>query len=77
MNQAILFNDDITFNKKENAWCLTAQTSGQRLTIYFHSLELKQLTVIDSNTMFDLEEIAENWLSNNDLDDNVIHITMR
>ena len=42
-----------------------------------HSLQLKLLTKIDTCTKFDLEEIVELWLENNDLDGNEIHINMR
>ena len=77
MNQAILFNDDLKFDNKEDAWCLTAQLSGQIITIYFHSMQLKQLGVIDNCTKFDLEEITELWLEKNELVGNLIHIEMR
>ncbi|MFT5757942.1 MAG: hypothetical protein ACI9LM_002679 [Alteromonadaceae bacterium] len=77
MNQAILFNDDTRFDKKEDAWCFTGQLSGQIVTIYFHSIQLKQLGIIDNCTKFDLEEVAELWLEKNELEDNVIHIEMR
>jgi hypothetical protein len=77
MNQAILFNDDLTFNNKNDAWCFTAQLSGQIVTIYFHSMQLKQLGEIDSCTKFDLEEIVELWLEKNEIEGNVIHIQMR
>lgn len=77
MNQAILFNDDLSFDVKADAWCFTAQVAGQILTIYFHSRQLKQLADIDSSTKFDLEEIAEIWLEKNEINGNVIHIQMR
>ena len=77
MNQAILFNDDLKFDNKEDAWWLTAQLSGQIITIYFHSMQLKQLGVIDNCTKFDLEEITELWLEKNELVGNLIHIEMR
>ena len=77
MNQAILFNDDLKFDNKEDAWCLTAQLSGQIITIYFHSMQLKQLGVIENCTKFDLEEITELWLEKNELVGNLIHIEMR
>lgn len=77
MNQSILFNDDLSFDKEEDAWRISAQISGQLITIVFHSFELKQLTVIDTCTQYDLEEIAELWLENNEIDGNVIHIQMK
>ena len=77
MNQSILFNDDLKFNDNEDAWSFTAQLSGETITIYFHSMQLKQLGEIDSCTKFDLEEVAELWLEKNELEGNVIHIEMR
>mgnify|MGYP006085924743 CR=1 FL=1 len=77
MNQAILFNDDLTFNHQEHTWCLTAQLSGQVITVYFHSLALKQLTVIDNSTKFDLEDSVELWLEKHELEGDTIHIEMQ
>lgn len=77
MNQAIIFNDDLVFDDKEGAWCFTAQMAGQILTIYFHSMQLKQLENIDNCTKFDLEEVVELWLENNELEGSVININMR
>ena len=77
MNQAVLFNDDLIFDKKKDAWRLTALLSGQLLTIYFHSIALKQLDQIDSNTKFDLEEVVEHWLENNEPEEEDIHIQMK
>jgi len=77
MNQAILFNDDLQFNKQEDAWCFTGQLSGELMTIFFHSMQLKQLSEIDNCTKFDLEEIAEQWLEKNEVENSVIHIQMK
>jgi hypothetical protein len=77
MNQAILFNDDLIFDKQQDAWCFTALLSGQVITIYFHSIQLKQLAEIDSCTKFDLEEIVELWLEKNEPEGDSIHIEMR
>ena len=30
MNQAIIFNDDLQFNKAHDAWSFTGQLSGQK-----------------------------------------------
>jgi hypothetical protein len=75
MNQAILFNDDLTFDKEQDAWCFTALISGQGVTVYCHSLELKGLEKIDTCTKFDLEEIVELWLEENEPEGNIIHIS--
>jgi len=77
VNQAILFNDDLTFDKQQDAWCFTVLLSGQVITVYFHSMQLKQLSEIDTCTKFDLEEIVELWLEKNEPEGNTIHIEMR
>lgn len=50
--------------------------SGQRITIYFHSLSLGRLTEIDSCTKYDLEEIAELWFEKNEPEGDEVHINM-
>jgi hypothetical protein len=77
MNQAIIFNDDLSYDKKHNAWAFTGMISGQRMKIYFHSLSLSRLDTIDSCTKFDLEEIAELWLDKNEPEGEEIHINMK
>jgi len=77
LNQAILFNDDLIFDEQQDAWCFTALLSGQLLTIYFHSMQLKVLGEIDSCTKFDLEEIVELWLEKNEPEGDAIHINVR
>jgi hypothetical protein len=77
MNQAILFNDDLVFDIEQDAWCFTGLLSAQVITIYFHSLQLKQLGEIDTCTKFDLEEIVELWLDKNEPEGSSIHIEMR
>ncbi len=77
MNQAILFNDDLIFDEQQDAWRFTALLSGQLITIYFHSMQLKLLGEIDSCTKFDLEEVVELWLEKNEPENDVIHINMR
>ncbi len=77
MNQAILFNDDLVFDKEQDAWCFTALLSAQVIIIYFHSMQLKGLEEIDSCTKFDLEEIIELWLEKNEPEGDTIHIHMR
>jgi hypothetical protein len=68
MNQKILFNDDITFNKARSAWYFTGIVSGQIITIYFHSKRLNKLQAIEATTQFDLEESVELWLAENELE---------
>ncbi len=77
MNQTLLFNDDLIFDKQQDAWRFTALFSGQLITIYFHSMQLKRLGKVDSCTKFDLEEIVELWLEKNEPENDIIHINMR
>ncbi len=77
MNQAILFNDDFIFDEKHEAWRFTAQVSGQLITVYCHSLKLKQLTEIDSCSKFDLEEMTEHWLESNEIEGDSIHVQLK
>ncbi len=77
MNQAVLFNDDLNFNKHHQAWCFTGILSGQLITFYIHSLSLSRLSEIDSCTKYDLEEIAELWLEKNEPEGNEVHIKMK
>lgn len=77
MNQSFLFNDDLAFNKAADAWAITAMLAGELVTVYFHSLSLSRLDEIDSCTKFDLEEIAELWLEDNEPEGSDIHIKMK
>ena len=77
MNQDIIFNDDLQFNKAHDAWSFTGQLSGQRITIYFHSMQLKQLTEINNCTKYDLEEHTELWLEENEPEDDENHNEMK
>ena len=74
MNQAILFNDDLCFNQEKNAWSMTGLRAGELITVYFHSANLKHLTSIDRCTKYDLEEITELWLEQNEPELSEIHI---
>ncbi|WP_286234208.1 hypothetical protein [Thalassotalea sediminis] len=74
MNQAILFNDDLVFDQENEAWKVTGLLSGELLTIYFHSANLKHLASIDRCTKYDLEEITELWLEQNEPELSEIHI---
>jgi len=76
MNQSILFNDDLLFDKEHQAWSFTALISGQTVKVYFHSISLGRMSEIDTCTKYDLEEIVELWLDNNEPEGNEIHIKM-
>lgn len=77
MNQAILFNDDLHFDNEQDAWSMTGQLAGEKLFIYLHSMQLKQLSSIDTCLKYDLEEVVELWLEKNEPEGNEIHIQMR
>lgn len=74
MNQSVLFNDDYTFDKQQELWRSTALISGEIITIYFHSFQLRKIEEIDNCTKFDLEELVELWLEKNELQGREIHI---
>lgn len=77
MNQAILFNDDLHFNAQQEAWSMSGLISGQKVQVYFHSFQLKQLDEIDTCAKFDLEEFTELWLESNEPEQGEIHIQMK
>ncbi|WP_286263909.1 hypothetical protein [Thalassotalea atypica] len=77
MNQSILFNDDLVFDKSADAWSMTALVAGQSVKVYFHSYGLKQLDKIDTCTKYDLEEVVELWLEKHEPEQNEIHIEMK
>lgn len=77
MNQSVLFNDDLVFDNHHDAWRQTGLLAGERVTVYYHSFELKQLAHIDSCTKYDLEEITELWLEDNEPEAGEIHIQMK
>jgi len=63
MNQQILFNDDIVFDDKSNAWVFTGLLSGERVTISIRSAN--HLPLSDS-LKFDFECQVEEWLEDNE-----------
>ncbi|WP_448212289.1 hypothetical protein [Colwellia sp. MEBiC06753] len=77
MNQAILFNDDLSFDQTSDCWRMSGLVAGQQIFIYFHSLSLSRLTEVDNCTKYDLEEIVELWLEDNELEGNELHIQMK
>ncbi|REL33893.1 hypothetical protein [Thalassotalea euphylliae] len=76
MNQSILFNDDLAFNADKGCWQMSGMVAGQLVTIYFHSYSLSKLDEISHCTRYDLEEIAEMWFEDNELESNEIHIKL-
>ena len=77
MNQSIIFNNDLSFEETLKVWQMTGLISGQLVTVYFHSMELAQLSQIDNCTQYDLEEVTELWLEKNEPEDAQIHIHMK
>ena len=69
MNQAILFNDDHTFDHELQAWKFTGQVSGDRITIYIRTSDQQ----ISQDLKFIWEDKVEEWLEDNEPDaDNCI-----
>lgn len=61
MNQAILFNDDLSL-VEPGLWQLSGFYQGERLVFQIRS----PLTELDSATSFDWEEQIEQWLEDNE-----------
>ncbi len=70
MNQAILFNDDLTFNKGKQAWTFSGLIAGNKIYITIISSKYKENDEISSNTVFDWEEAVEDWLEDNEPNEN-------
>lgn len=77
MNQSIIFNNDLKFDNELAVWHMSGLISGQLVTVYFHSMELAQLTQIDNCTQYDLEEVTELWLEKHEPENGQIHIHMK
>jgi len=77
MNQSILFNDDLFYDTEKGCWQMSGMVSGQKVIMYFHSLSLSRLRELDNCTKYDLEELAELWLEDNELEGQEIHIQMK
>lgn len=71
MNQAILLNDDLSYDGKY--WRLSGLLSGQRIDIV---VTTKQSAYSDA-LKFDIEMAVEDWLEDNEPDDSsIIEITL-
>lgn len=77
MNQSTLFNDDLIFDKEKQCWRMSGIVCGQVIVFYFHSLSLSRLVEVDTCTKYDLEEIAELWLEDNEIEGDEVHIKMK
>jgi len=76
MNQAILFNDDLSFEVEDKAYRLSGLLAGEIITIFFHSITREYVNEPDVGIQFELEEVVEAWLEKNEPNGNVIHITI-
>lgn len=76
MNQAILFNDDLTFDQQQNAWRITALLSGRVVCIYFHWSKLNTFKEVGDDIRFDLEDKVELWLEDNEPEGEEIHLNI-
>ena len=70
MNQTILLNSDLTFDKDKSCWSLSGFYQTQGIMIYIVEARLPRDTHITTNVMFDLEADIEDWLEINEPDDN-------
>ena len=70
MNQAILFNDDLSL-VKPGTWQLSGFYSGELLTFHI----LSPVTEMTTEISFDWEEQIEQWLESNEPEQNPIVLT--
>jgi len=63
MNQQIIFNDDICFDDNQQGWVFTGLLSGERINILVQS---NKHTELNNELKFDLEELIEEWLEENE-----------
>jgi len=72
MNQAIILNDDYTFNHKAQYWQCTGMLSGEKLNIIImSSVQPNELT---QSIKFDWECVIEDWLVDNEPEGNQIEV---
>lgn len=74
MNQAIILNDDYSFNHKEQNWQCTGMLSGENLLITIKSSVLPNNLTQDIK--FDWECVIEDWLADNEPEDNKVIISV-
>lgn len=76
MNQAFLFNDDLTFITDQRAWCITGMLSGQLLTFYVkqNALHMFNPEADEATIQFDIEALIEEWLDDNEPESDAITI---
>lgn len=72
MNQAIILNDDYTFNHIEELWYCTGMLSGEKVQIILNSSVLP--SELTQDIKFDWECVIEDWLADNEPEGNQIEI---
>jgi hypothetical protein len=70
MNQSILFNDDLHFDKSKQSWIFTGIIAGNKITVYIDERYHPQNLAVNDATKYDWEDAAENWLEINEPDEN-------
>ena len=68
MNQAILLNNDLTFNAELQVWQLTGFYHSQAIIIFIDTEKLPAESKISQGILFELEDEIECWLEHNEPD---------
>jgi len=75
MNQAIIINDDYTFDAQDKYWQCSAMLSGEKVIIKIQSDILPEQ--LSQDIKFDWECEIEDWLESNEPMNNVIELNLR
>ncbi|MGJ8694369.1 MAG: hypothetical protein ACSHW0_18015 [Thalassotalea sp.] len=70
MNQALLLNNDLTFDQTNAWWTITGFYQSQDIVVYIKEAKLARTTVITAAVIFDIEADIEDWLEVNEPDEN-------
>ncbi len=70
MNQAIIFNNDVHFNDKREAWCFSLQRNGELLFVFIPQKYFPKTQLLSEEILFDWENGVEEWLEENEPNDN-------
>lgn len=62
MNQAILFNDDLSFDEERHAWVFSGLLEGNLLKIIIDEKYHSRISPIEDSIRFDWESKVEDWL---------------
>jgi hypothetical protein len=69
MNQALILNDDLSFDNKLQAWRVSGMLSGQLIHFYISQDKLAPAIEINQTIKFDIEQMIEDWLDDNEIDE--------